>query len=517
MGINLGAGIAPIICGSLRQHLGFRYGFIAAGIAMLIALVVFLSTQAQVLRDVEAAGNDLRVHRKKEKKAASAGTNLDAAKAVDDEAQPRATGIAGVVGGAFPIVFMALGAAMPVVYYVTNDPSPVNMIMPTAFGILLIIMGNVLLTIKGAARDKSIVIFGLFIFAVLFWMAFEQASTSLTFWAADHTDLHLPLVGSYPAEWWQFVNAGFIVLLGPVFSAIWVVLAKKKKEPSTPAKMFVAMLFIALSFGVMVFGAQIENGTTTRQTLTELPAGIAFPSKAELQADLERAKSSGDAKAVEAAKKALASPIDAGRLRYDASKHELEVDGVLPSYVVEDLLSKTAPKDFAVQIEGRKKGDQGDAIPGLEELSRKASKEHPVTKTLENVPEGFKFPLKPEEAKEAGLAWDEATHTLTMTSYVETPVRTALVTASAPPSFREPLTALQEKSQASNVSGIWLLLSYLFATLGELCLSPVGLSMVTKLAPLRFAALFMGVWMLSSAVAQYFGGSIAELWGRSRR
>jgi len=63
------------------------------------------------------------------------------------------------------------------------------------------------------------------------------------------------------------------------------------------------------------------------------------------------------------------------------------------------------------------------------------------------------------------------------------------------------------------VSGIWLFLSYLFATLGELCLSPVGLSMVTKLAPLRFASLFMGVWFLAPSVALYAGGSIGEMWG----
>ncbi|MGZ5969484.1 MAG: POT-type proton-dependent oligopeptide transporter, partial [Polyangiales bacterium] len=65
----------------------------------------------------------------------------------------------------------------------------------------------------------------------------------------------------------------------------------------------------------------------------------------------------------------------------------------------------------------------------------------------------------------------------------------------------------------ARVGGFWLLLSYFLATLGELCLSPVGLSMVTKLAPARFGSLFMGVWLLSSSVAQYVGGSIGESWG----
>jgi POT family proton-dependent oligopeptide transporter len=50
---------------------------------------------------------------------------------------------------------------------------------------------------------------------------------------------------------------------------------------------------------------------------------------------------------------------------------------------------------------------------------------------------------------------------------------------------------------------------YFFHTTGELCLSPVGLSMVTKLSVQRVAAMMMGVWFLSSAFASYAGGIIA--------
>jgi len=56
---------------------------------------------------------------------------------------------------------------------------------------------------------------------------------------------------------------------------------------------------------------------------------------------------------------------------------------------------------------------------------------------------------------------------------------------------------------------IWLIMTYFFHTIGELCLSPVGLSMITKLAPVKLASLLMGVWMLSSAVANWIGGFIA--------
>jgi len=62
---------------------------------------------------------------------------------------------------------------------------------------------------------------------------------------------------------------------------------------------------------------------------------------------------------------------------------------------------------------------------------------------------------------------------------------------------------------AQKAALIWLIMTYFFHTIGELCLSPVGLSMITKLAPVRLASLLMGVWMLSSFAANIIGGYIA--------
>jgi len=59
----------------------------------------------------------------------------------------------------------------------------------------------------------------------------------------------------------------------------------------------------------------------------------------------------------------------------------------------------------------------------------------------------------------------------------------------------------------------WLGLCYLFCTWGELCLSPVGLSMVSKLAPARYASVFMGIWFLSSSVALLLAGEMAARFG----
>jgi POT family proton-dependent oligopeptide transporter len=59
------------------------------------------------------------------------------------------------------------------------------------------------------------------------------------------------------------------------------------------------------------------------------------------------------------------------------------------------------------------------------------------------------------------------------------------------------------------VSPFWLVAAYTFHTLGELCLSPVGLSYVTKVAPVRFAGLLMGVWFLANAAANKIAGALA--------
>jgi POT family proton-dependent oligopeptide transporter len=59
------------------------------------------------------------------------------------------------------------------------------------------------------------------------------------------------------------------------------------------------------------------------------------------------------------------------------------------------------------------------------------------------------------------------------------------------------------------VSPLWLIVTYVLHTCGELCLSPVGLSMVTKLAPARFASLAMGAWFFSMFISDLLAGFIA--------
>jgi len=69
----------------------------------------------------------------------------------------------------------------------------------------------------------------------------------------------------------------------------------------------------------------------------------------------------------------------------------------------------------------------------------------------------------------------------------------------------------QQAERTGMSSLIWLLLGFLLFTTGELCLSPVGLSMITKLSPARLVGMFMGVWFLSSALANVFAGQVGGM------
>jgi POT family proton-dependent oligopeptide transporter len=75
------------------------------------------------------------------------------------------------------------------------------------------------------------------------------------------------------------------------------------------------------------------------------------------------------------------------------------------------------------------------------------------------------------------------------------------------------LAAATRSAGGDKVSPLWLICCYFFHTTGELCLSPVGLSAMTRLAPVRVAGFMMGVWFLSIATGNYVGGRLAAFYG----
>ncbi len=109
--------------------------------------------------------------------------------------------------------------------------------------------------------------------------------------------------------------------------------------------------------------------------------------------------------------------------------------------------------------------------------------------------------------------FDNASLTIAVTKELAGKDIMALEVAASEPAFREAMNALVKDSSKFRVSWWWLFWAYILNTVGELCISPVGLSMVSKLAPARFATMLMGMWLLTSTFGQFLGGELGERYG----
>lgn len=94
---------------------------------------------------------------------------------------------------------------------------------------------------------------------------------------------------------------------------------------------------------------------------------------------------------------------------------------------------------------------------------------------------------------------------------VGTPVKFAIALVLAGLSFTAMALAATAAAGGAKVSILWLVAVYLMQTIGELCLSPVGLSVTTRLAPAAFGSQMMGVWFLAVSVGDSVGGQVARL------
>jgi len=424
MGINLGAFIGPLVCDWLRSRYGFHYGFAAAGVGMVVGLIVYLLGMKSVM---------VRV--------AMVATGKDDGAVRPSTATPSA-----------------------------NVPPRVRI-------------------------DRIIVLLVIFLFVIVFWTAFEQAANVMTIWADKHTNLHIfrtsepeavigaeTAISQAPASWrdleigagqLQCVNPFFVITLAALFAWFWIWLDKRRKQPSTPVKMTLGMLGMTLAYGVMLLAAQRENQPSSAP-LADLPGNV----------DL--------------------SQYGSTRLHHDPRSGTLRMNGVLTDLDWLRLLAESAPKSYRENVDELVSQAQRQADrPGAAE----AWKTH-ITLSSDSpdpVPVG---PL-PDT-----VTWNATERTLTTTAAIPERDRLRLLAAAAQPTFRDAVTAIYRQSSLHRVTVLWLVLFYFVCTLGELCLSPVGLSLVTKLAPPKHVGLMMGLWFLmTGGVANFVAHKIGGGWG----
>ena len=230
MGINIGAGIAPLVCGYLGENIDWHYGFGAAGVGMTLGLIQYVAGG----KYLGNAGLD------------RAGTGKDKT--------------------LFQRGLIAAGALVIIAIVTTRKAMFSAERISDAFGVIL--LGIVvlffvwLLTTKGyskAERGRFRAILVLFIAASLFWSAFEQAGSTLNLFAERNTNLHawdFSWWGLFRASYFQALNSVFIIALAPMFAWLWIAL--KRREPSSTAKFSIGLIFVGLGFAILI---PIAGGT----------------------------------------------------------------------------------------------------------------------------------------------------------------------------------------------------------------------------------------------------------------
>ncbi len=239
MGINAGALIAPLICGSFTNY---KWGFLCAGMGMIVSLVIFYITKDKHL--VSPEGRQLGVGANKlndaPEKAAVAGEKTKSDSAFSTQ---QLTILIGGIIVAFSALYFGAGIDVwgSLIYGMT------------LVGPFVIITDKTLTKIE---RDRLWVIILIMIFVIFFWMCFEQAGASLTFFAEEQTNRNI-FGWTMPAAYFQSFNAGFILILAPIISALWVWLAKKGISPAAPFKQSLGLAFLASGFLFIAFGCNV--------------------------------------------------------------------------------------------------------------------------------------------------------------------------------------------------------------------------------------------------------------------
>ena len=234
MGINLGSFIGQIVCGYLGERVGWRYGFGAAGVFMLLGLTQFAYTRHHLGNaglSIARSGNGVR----------------------DSQTQRRAIQILSVCAVLLVILVMALAKGwlqFDAVQVATNASKTIA-ILTVCYFLYIILFGNLTTLEK---RRVCVIMIMVFV-AAIFWAGYEQTGSSFNLFAQRYTDRML-FGWEVPASWLQAISSFFIVALAPVFAALWIRLGARQLDPSTPVKLGIGLIQLGLGFLVLCFAAQ---------------------------------------------------------------------------------------------------------------------------------------------------------------------------------------------------------------------------------------------------------------------
>ena len=223
MGINAGGALAPLVCGTLiGARFGYEWGFFTAGLGMLLGLAVFQWRVAR-LGDIGRAPDD-------------------------------GNGVARLL-----VVVLGSLVAVPLVYLLLSQKTLVGYLLIGLFVVLTVFF--IVAGVRSGDRvqlHRYIAMLLLFLAKILFWGMFEQAGSSLNFFAKDHVD------APFDFTVFQSANPIFIILLAPLFAWLWPRLEARGINPSIPRKFGIAVILVAIGFTTLVMVIGDATGPSVR-------------------------------------------------------------------------------------------------------------------------------------------------------------------------------------------------------------------------------------------------------------
>ena len=255
MGINLGAAIAPLWCGLVGDTGNpgdFKWGFLSAGVGMLVSVIVFELLKNKYLCTPEGKQIGLSPDKYIVKKVKT-----------DEEisllllTKNSKSRIVYALGG-----FLFLFFLFSVNFSSFSDASlslfsGADWIGSSIFAVSLVIPVFIIVdkSLTKVERLRIFVIYIIAFFVIFFWAAFEQAGASLTFFADEQTDRRI-FSWVMPASAFQSFIAIFVVSLAPLFALLWSFLGKRGMEPSSPFKQAIGLFLLAMGYLVIAFGVR---------------------------------------------------------------------------------------------------------------------------------------------------------------------------------------------------------------------------------------------------------------------
>jgi proton-dependent oligopeptide transporter, POT family len=229
-GINIGAGLGPLVVAWLADQFGWHVGFLAAAVGMILGIIYYLRSR-HVLGEAGRVPNV-------------------------------AGGVASVASWRlFQIAFALIVLVVALFFFGVFAPSPITLrthamtvmvaLVAAYFLYLLLFAGLTTPEKKGIA-----VLIVLVAASTLFWAGYEQAGSSLTLFAERHTNR---MIGGaeFPSGWFQTVPAVCVLVFAPLMAALWMALARRGRDLNVILKFALGLAGMGLGFLVMVGAAGV--------------------------------------------------------------------------------------------------------------------------------------------------------------------------------------------------------------------------------------------------------------------